>query len=125
MVIAPTSDNSLQMNFDAGRFFKTLDEAITKKRLDLALLWRVYNLSDSLEKIVGEMDINPSEIESAEELVIRLDDMIDDLETRIKKSSLLSSFLLRRIRDRLLTIQFIISNKTADLYLEDHQDRSV
>ena len=99
-----------------GRLRALKKEAATLKRL-----YRIDRFLAALQKYAPYIVAD----EKAEELAAMLDDAIDDVEEMIPGVGWAKRRLLRSILDRLLHIQFILSNKTADRIGADSYDETL
>jgi hypothetical protein len=106
------------MSLDISPLFESL-KSLHSGALDIRKLYHVYRLLSKMESILHHVAIDEGELEKAESILATIDDTIDEVEEEVGKSRLFKALLLKRILSKLLTIEFILSNKLADRIGED------
>lgn len=117
-------DNLIKIDFNMTPLFDGI-KAIRNDAINLKILYRVYKFLNILEKYISYAVVTKDDIESVEKALEIIDDTLDDLEEKIDNANFIHRFLLNKILSKLLTIQFILSNKIADYIGENHQNKSV
>ncbi len=83
----------------------------------------VYKKLGKVIDLSNYFSVSKETVESVENTTIALDNTIDKLEDIIDNSSFgLNKFIMNLDLNRALTLQFILSNKVADYYSEDHKN---
>lgn len=83
-------------------------------------------LGDAIDFSNNYISVNKETVNSIEDTVIALDDTIDELENIIQNTSFgLNKFIMNQDLNRVLTLQFILSNKVADYYCANHKTTNV
>lgn len=83
----------------------------------IGLYYQLYRMDRLLKSIVVTQDSR----EALEEKLLKLDDILENLEQKEIKQNSLTHFLFERVLKLLTTMVFELSNKIADSLLEDYQ----
>ncbi len=88
--------------------------------------FKTYRKLGKFIDLSNYISVSEETIISIEDTTIFLDDTIDKLEAIIDNRAFgLNKFILNLDLNRTLTLQFILSNKVADYYLENQENKSV
>ena len=116
MVVA----NNINFNLDLG-FLESLSK-VKENTLSFFELLKVIKKLYFFESFAKDIKVTKENLEQTEESLIIIDDLIDELKEVQEKSSFLEKKLLEKAITLLLNINFIISNKVADVYYENSKE---
>jgi hypothetical protein len=109
--------NNINFNLDLG-FLKALSK-FKGNTLSFFELLKVVKKLYLFESFAKDIKVTKENLEQTEDSLIAIDDLIDELKEAKDRSSFLEKMLLDKAITLLLNINFIISNKVADIYYED------
>ena len=109
------------INFSLTPLFDGI-KTIQSGAISIKRLYEIYRFLNILEKYINYAVVTKDDIDSVEEALEVIDDTIDDIEEMMDSANFIQKFLLKRILAKLLTIQFVLSNKLADYIGENHQN---
>ena len=117
-------NNIANINFDLTPLFESI-KSLHNDAIDMKRLYRIYKILNMFESSFQYAIVDKSNIDGAEETLAIIDDTIDNVEDEIEQSNIFEKFLWKRILSKLLTIEFILSNKVADYLGENHQNETL
>ena len=114
----------IQIDFNISPLLEGF-KALRSDALSVKRLYRLYKTLDMVEAYIKYAIVHENDIEAVQEALLIIDDTIDEVEERIEKANIIQKILLKKILSKLLTIQFVLSNKVADYIGENHQDKTI